>query len=378
MPELKLNSAVYGVKKSGIREFMALARRTPGCISLTIGEPDFVTPGEIRAEAKDSLDAGDTHYIENNGARFLREAIAEFEAGRGLSYSPEEIIVTAGATEGIFAALFCMLEPGDEVIVPTPAFGLYEAVIRLCRGVFVPVDTRKNGFQLAPELLDAAISERTKAIILNSPNNPTGCVYNAASLRAVRERVQNTGIFVLCDDVYRELTYAPGFASFAEFSDMRERAVVIQSFSKPYAMTGWRAGYLMADAPVKAQIEKAHQYMMVSTASFIQRACGKALRYDPADMIAEYKKRRDYACDRLAAMGLDFVPPQGAFYVFPEIEKFGAGSLEFCTRLVNEGGLALTPGLSFGADSHARLSYCYDMQTLRAGLDRLEAFISKI
>ncbi|MCR4817478.1 MAG: aminotransferase class I/II-fold pyridoxal phosphate-dependent enzyme, partial [Fretibacterium sp.] len=214
----RLNTAIYGAKRSPIREFSKLAAQTPDCVRLTLGEPDFETPEPIRQAVNAALARGETHYIENNGTAELREKIAAFEKKRhGLEYSPNEVIVTVGATEAIFAALFGMLNPGDEVIVPIPAFVLYERIISLCRAVFVPLDTREDDFQIDQKKLTNLLSPRTKAIILNSPNNPTGCILNNKSLNSVREAVQGKDIFVLCDDVYNQLCYMDSYHSFAEF-----------------------------------------------------------------------------------------------------------------------------------------------------------------
>ena len=375
----RLNSAVYDVKRSAIREFSRMAKETPGCIGLTLGEPDFDTPLSVRDAAKLALDAGDTHYIENNGTLELRTAISDFERERnGMDYSPDEVIVTVGATEALFTALFGILNPGDEVIVPTPAFGLYESIIGLCRGVFVPLPTENNGFQITREMIDSAITPRTKAIILNSPNNPTGCVYTSETLRAIHDAVAGEEIFVLCDDVYRQLVYANEYHSFAEFRDLREQIMVIQSFSKPYAMTGWRVGYLMCDLPVKKEIEKVHQFSVVSAASTSQKACIEALKSDPSLMRETYCRRRDFALKRLNDMELDVCKPEGAFYLFPSIEKFGMDSATFCTRMIREAGLAATPGFCFGSDHHIRLTYCHSDEELAEGLNRLERFVRSL
>ena len=375
----RLNSAVYGVKKSAIREFSRMAKETPGCIGLTLGEPDFDTPLSVRDAAKLALDAGETHYIENNGTLELRTAIAEFErVHNGMDYTPDEVIVTVGATEALFTALFGILNPGDEVIVPTPAFGLYESIVGLCRGTFAALPTEDNGFQISREMIESAITPRTKAIILNSPNNPTGCVYTDETLRNIHDAVAGRDIFVLCDDVYRQLTYSDGCRSFAEFRDLREQIMVIQSFSKSYAMTGWRVGWLLCDLPVKKEIEKIHQFSVVSAPSTAQRACAEALRCDPAPMRETYRRRRDFALKRLEEIGLEVCRPEGAFYLFPSIEKFGMDSAAFCTRMIREAGLAATPGFCFGSDKHIRLTYCYSDEELAEGLNRLERFVRSL
>ncbi len=374
---MQLNEALYSAKRSAIREFSALARQNPGCIALTLGEPDFSTPLPICETVSDALAAGQTHYIENNGAYALREAIARFERERnGMDYTPEEVIVTAGATEALFTALFGILNPGDEVIVPTPAFVLYEQIIGLCRGVFVPYDTEPDHFQLNAERLEALITPRTKAIILNSPNNPTGCVYHRQSLQAVHDAVKGRGIFVICDDVYRQLNYTEDNHSFAEFRDLRQQILLVQSFSKPYAMTGWRMGYLLADAVVKERLELLHQFMVVSTPAPFQNACIRALEWDVGPFLEIYRKRRNYVLERLRKMDLPANEPEGAFYVFPSIRAYGLSSAEFCTRMIREAGVAATPGSCFGAEGYIRLSYCCDDSRLREGLDRLERFLA--
>ena len=371
-----LNEAVYGAKRSAIREFSKLANKTPGCIALTLGEPDFATPQPVCDAVPEALAAGQTHYIDNNGTYALREAVARFEREKnGMDYTPDEVILTAGATEALFVALFGILNPGDEVIVPTPAFVLYEQIIGLCRGVFVPYDTAPDGFQLDADRLRALITRRTKAIVLNSPNNPTGCVYNESSLQAVHDAVQGRGIFVICDDVYRQLNYSGGYHSFAEFRGLRQQILLVQSFSKPYAMTGWRMGYLLSDASVKERLELLHQFMVVSTPAPFQTACIRALGCDVTPMLETYRARRSYVLQRLRDMQLPVCTPDGAFYVFPSIQEFGLPSAEFCTRMIREAGLAATPGSCFGAEGYIRLTYCYGNEQLREGLDRLEQFV---
>lgn len=377
--ENHLSSSLYCVKRSAIRVYSQMAKNTPGCIALTLGEPDFDTPEQIKQAAKSSLDCGDTHYIANNGDRRLLEEIACFEKKQnGYDYTADEIIVTVGATEGLFTALFGILNPGEEVIVPTPAFGLYESIITLCRGKYCPLDTAENGFQIDKKMLESKITSKTKAIILNSPNNPTGCVLNKESLENVYEAVKDRDIFVICDDVYSRLIYTDDYTSFASFRDLREKIIVIQSFSKPYAMTGWRMGYLMADEKIKKHLELVHQFTVVSTASFSQKACIEALRQDVTPMLETYKKRRHFVLKRLEEIGLDVAVPYGAFYAFPSIEKFGLSSSQFCRGMISEALLAATPGECFGSDSHIRLTYCYSDSELKQGMDRLEKFVKSL
>ena len=377
---LTLNESLDNLQLSGIRRITAKAKQTPGCILLTLGEPDGNTAEAVKAEVAASLAENDTHYPPNNGKDFLREAIAAHMARRGLSYAADEVIATCGATEALFVALTCVMNPGDEAVVPTPAFGLYESIITLNRGVFVPLDTRASSFQITESALARVASERTKVIVLTSPNNPTGCVYDERSLDAVARFARERDVFVVCDDVYASLAYddAPyqGFA--CRYPDLRDRVIVCDSFSKPYAMTGWRLGWVAADAPLIAQMAKIHQYMVSSVPSFVQRAAACALEQDVSAARESYRARRDYVVERLAAMGLSTVRPAGAFYAFPSIEKFGMSSEEFCLRLIDEAGVALVPGSCFSAEGFVRISYCCSMDAIEEGLDRLEGFVRRL
>ena len=377
--ELTLNKAVTQVELSGIRQFTYLVRDTPGACALTIGEPDLNTPEPIKAAAKAALDDNDTHYPPGNGYPYLLEAVSRYEAEHhGLPYSTSEIIMTVGATEALAAALSTVMNPGDEVIIPTPAFGLYEALVRLRDGTPVCLPTEHNRYQIAPEELRAAITPRTKAIILTSPNNPTGCIYTRETLDAIHDLLRDRPIFVICDDVYRELVYTEGYHSFAEYQDMRDRIIVIQSFSKPYAMTGWRLGYCMADAPIMDRIQVYHQYAVTSIPSFVQRACVQALETDVTSVRELFRKRRDYVYKRLIDMGLEVQEPEGAFYMFIHIQKFGMDSNTFCTRMLKEGLVGVIPGIHFGTEGYMRLSYCYSDADLKEGLDRIERFIKTL
>lgn len=377
--ELTLNRAALGVETSGIRRFTALTRATPGACSLTIGEPDLDSPGSVREAAKAALDAGDTHYPPGNGYPYLLEALSQYEeTSHSLHYSPDEIIVTVGATEGVFIALSAILNPGDEVIIPTPAFSLYGSATELCRGVPVALPTQAHDFQIAPSELAAAITPKTKALVLTSPNNPTGRVYTKETLDAVHEILRDQPIFVLCDDVYRELIYTEDYRSFAGFTDMRDRLIVINSFSKPWAMTGWRLGWCMADKPVKERMQLFHQYAVVSVPSFVQQACVTALACGTAPTVELFRQRRDYVCKRLAAMGLESHKPEGAFYVFPSIQKYSADSESFCKTMLREGLVGVLPGVYFGTEGYMRLSYCYSDGDLKEGLDRIERFLKTL
>lgn len=377
--ELTLNEAVTKVELSGIRQFTYMVRDTPGACALTIGEPDLNTPDAVKEAAKAALDANETHYPPGNGYPYMLEAVSKFEAeAHGLHYAPNEIIMTVGATEALFASFSTILNPGDEVIIPTPAFGLYEAIVQLRQAVPVHLPTQHNRYQIVPEELKAAITPRTKAIILTSPNNPTGCMYTRETLDAVHEILKDKPIFVLCDDVYRTLVYTGGYHSFAEYQDMRDRIIVIQSFSKPYAMTGWRLGYCMADAPIMDRIQVFHQYAVTSIPAFVQKACVTALNTDTSDVVEIFRGRRDYVYGRLVDMGLDVQEPEGAFYMFINIQKYGMDSQTFCEKMLREGLVGVIPGIHFGTEGYMRLSYCYSDEDLKEGLDRIEKFIKTL
>ena len=375
--ELKLNEAVMNVQLSGIRRFTFLVRDTPGACALTIGEPDLNTPDVIKNAAKAALDANDTHYPPGNGMPYLLKAISEYEAeAHGLHYAAaNEIIVTVGATEALSVSLSTVLNPGDEVIIPTPAFGLYESLVQLRQGVPVALPTEDNHFQIDPAALRGAITEKTKAIILTSPNNPTGCMYSKENLDAIHEVLKDKPIFVICDDVYRSLVYTDGYHSFAEYQDMRDRIIVVNSFSKPYAMTGWRLGWCMADAPVMDRMQVFHQYAVTSVPSFVQPACVTALKTPIDDVVELFRRRRDYVYQRLTDMGFTVEKPEGAFYVFVDIRKYGMDSLTFCEKMLKEGLVGVIPGIYFGTEGFMRLSYCYSDADLKEGLDRIEKFI---
>ena len=375
----RMNTSVFSLKRSAIREFAKLAKETPGCISLTLGEPDFDTPAPVIEQARQSLVSHETHYIENNGLRVLRERIAKFETEKnGFACTQDQVIVTAGATEALFVALMGIINPGDEVIIPTPAFVLYEEIIKLCRGIPVHLDTAEDGFQIRKKSLELVISGKTKAIVLNSPNNPTGTILDSESLDAVHAMCRTHDLFVICDDVYRQLIYTEDYHSFTEYEDVRDRTILVQSFSKPYAMTGWRMGYLIAAPEIKEHLELVHQFDVVSTPAPFQKAAIAALDFDPVELRETYARRREYMLRRLHEMHLEVPPPMGAFYMFPSIAEFGMDSATFCRRMINEVGLAATPGFCFGSDSHIRLTYCYSDDQLAEGLDRLERFISQL
>ena len=372
-----LNEAIYDLSHSPIREFSNLAKNTEGCIALTLGEPDFDTPENITAKVGTAFQNHETHYIPNNGMPELLKEIETFEnTQNGMHYKAGQIITTAGATEGLFLSLFSILNPEDEVIVPTPAFLLYEQIIKVCRGKFIPLDTSKNHFQIDEEELKKCITTHTKAIILNTPNNPTGCILNEISLRTVYNCVKGKDIFIICDDVYRQLSYEGKAHSFTEYEDLAAQTILVQSFSKPYAMTGWRMGYMVVPEEIKPRIELVHQYMITSTPAPFQRACIEALHTDPELFLIQYRKRRTMVLQEFDRLKLLYVRPEGAFYVFPDISKYRLSSLDFCTRMINEVKLAATPGFCFGDDACIRFSYCCSEETIQEGMKRLAQFLA--
>ena len=374
---IPLNSNLSALKRSPIRLFTNLARETPGCAMLTIGEPDFDTPDAIRQSAIAAIEAGNTHYAPNQGTLSLRQAIAEFETRRGNPVGAEQVLVTVGATHALFTALLGILNPGEEIIVPTPGFLLYESIAAIAGAKVVPLDISKTGFQIDEAALNALISEKTKAIIINSPCNPSGTVFNRSSLDAVRSAVLGKPVFVICDNVYNQLVYTdcPDISLDAA---LRDQMILCQSFSKPYAMTGWRVGYLTCPAYVMDRLLLLSAAEIAAVPTFLQDAAIAALHTDPAPMVDIYRKRREYVCRRLDEMGLSYPAPEGAFYVFPDISRFGLSSEEFCIRMIKEGGVAAVPGSCFGAEGYIRLSYCYSDEELKTGLDRLAAFIQRL
>ena len=374
---IPLNSNLSSLKRSMIRVYTNLARQVPDCAMLTIGEPDFDTPEAIKAAAMLALENNQTHYAPNQGTPALRAAIAEFETARGNETGPEEILVTVGACQALFTALLGILNPGDEVIIPTPGFVLYKTICTIAGAKAVALDISKTGFQIDPDALNDAITDRTKAIILNSPNNPTGAVLSDASLEAVKNAVLGKPIFLVCDNVYNQLVYSrcPDLSLDRELQD---QLILCQSFSKPYAMTGWRIGYLKCPGYVMDRLLLLSAATITAVPTFLQEAAITALKTDPSPMREIYRRRRDYVCARLKAMGLTFPKPEGAFYVFPDISGFGMGSEEFCTRMITEGKVAAVPGACFGSDRHIRISYCYSDEALEKGLDRMEQFLATL
>ena len=377
---IKLNENIQKIETSLIRRFNDMAVRQNAELFLTLGEPAFNTPDSVKQACVDALYQNKTHYGPNTGIKELREKVSEFEKRKNnLDYTPDEVMITNGSTEALTCALFTILNPGDEVIIPTPAFLLYEMIITYTGAKAVYMDMSANDFQISKKMLDEYITDKTKAIILTSPNNPSGTIFNADTLENVRAAVKDRDIFVICDECYNQLVFTDEKPkSFCNFSDMRDRIIVCQSFSKPYAMTGWRLGYMMAPEYIIKHAMKAHQFMTVSAGTFVQYAGIAALDFDPSQFVAVYKKRRDYVYDRLVKMGFDVIKPDATFYIFPSVRKFGLDSYEFCKRLLEEQSVVIIPGVAFGSEGNVRISFCVDDDLLVKALDRIEIFVKNL
>lgn len=382
-----LNDTVQKVKPSGIRKFFDIANEMDNVISLSIGEPDFQTPWHIRQAGIDSLEKGRTWYSPNRGFAELRREITHYYKRRfGLTYCcDEEVVVTVGGSEAIDLALRCLVEKGDEVLIPQPSFVCYEPLTMMAGGVPVLIETRqKNNFRLTAQELEENITEKTKLLILPYPNNPTGAILEEQDLKAIAEVVKKYDLFVLSDEIYAELTYGGNsHVSIASMEDMRERTIIVSGFSKSYAMTGWRLGYALGPAPVIDQMNKLHQFGIMSAPTTAQYAAVEALRNGDPDiekMRGEYDMRRRYLTGSFNRMGLECFEPLGAFYAFPCIRSTGLSSDAFCTRLIKEKQVAVVPGTAFGegGEGYVRVSYSYSLKHLKEAISRIEAFLKEI
>lgn len=384
--EKALNPTITEIKPSGIRKFFDILGEMKDVISLTVGQPDFVTPWHIRDAGIRSLEEGLTYYTSNNGMLEFRREISEYQNRRfGLQYDPEtEIIVTVGGSEAIDLAMRALVAPGDEVIIPEPCFVCYEPLARLAGGT--PVTVRllpENGFKLTASQLRAAITERTKLLVLPFPNNPTGACLRESELRELASVLAETNICVLSDEIYAELTYGSRHVSIAAIEGMRERTVVVNGFSKAYAMTGWRLGYTLAPEWITKQMAQVHQFGIMCAPTTSQYAAIEALKNGDGDieyMKGEYEGRRRLIVTELERIGIDTFMPEGAFYVFADIRKFGMTDEEFCEKLLYEKHCAIVPGSAFGESGKgfARLSYAYSPMHIRKAVLRIEEFINAL
>ena len=374
---ISLNENLSTLQRSGIRRFTNMAREVTDCVMLTIGEPDLDTPEPIKAAAAAALADNQTHYAPNQGILPLRQAVADFETARGMACTADQVLITVGATGALFTALLGILNPGDEVIIPTPAFSLYETIATVAGAKVVPLDLTKTGFQITDEALSACLSEKTKAIVLNSPNNPTGTVLNEASLEAVKRAAAARDFYIICDNVYNQLVWAP-CPDLSLDAALADKVLLCQSFSKPYAMTGWRVGYLVGPQAVMDRLLLLHAAQVAAVPTFLQTACITALQTDISEMREIYRLRREFVVSRLREMGLSFPEPAGAFYVFVDIRRFGLSSEDFCARAIRQAAVAMVPGSCFGAEGYVRLSCCCSMDDLARGMDRLEDFLCRL
>lgn len=371
------------LKPSGIRKFFDMITGMQDVVALTVGQPDFITPWHIREAGIESLQNGKTYYTSNAGLPELRSEIANYLKRRfDLNYHGEsEVIVTVGGSEAIDIAVRACVNPGDEVIIPTPCFVCYEPCVKLAGGVPVIIETKyEDKFKLDPEVLRKAITPKTKMLLLAYPNNPTGAIMTYDELAEIADVIRGTNIVVLSDEIYGELTYGRKHASIANVPGMAERTIVASGFSKSYAMTGWRLGYLAAPAPLAKQMLKLHQYVIMCAPTTSQYAAIEAVKNGDDDiemMKAEYDRRRKYIVKGLERIGIECFEPEGAFYVYPNIGSFGLSSEEFCEKLLYEYNCAIVPGTAFGktGEGFARISYAYSIKHIDSALERIEAFV---
>ena len=381
-----LSKTVVELQPSGIRKFFDMLSGRGDVVALTVGQPDFATPWHVRETGIISLERGYTYYTSNAGTVPLRRELSAYMKRRfGLTYDPmNEITVTVGGSEAIDLAIRATVEPGDEVIIPEPSFVCYEPITRLCGGIPVPVTTLpENDFKLTADQLKAAITPKTKLLVLPYPNNPTGAVMTAEELLPLCEVLKGTNVAVLSDEIYSELTYGERHTSIATLPGMAERCIVVNGFSKAYAMTGWRLGFVCAPPEITKQMLKIHQYAIMCAPTTSQLAAVEALKNGDGDiemMRAEYDKRRKYIVEELNRIGLPCFEPKGAFYVFPYIGGFGMSSEQFCERLLNEGKVAIVPGTAFGkgGEGYARISYAYSVKHITEAIERIERFVSEL
>jgi aminotransferase len=382
-----LTKRIQQVRPSGIRKFFDIANEMDNVISLSIGEPDFSTPWHVRQEGIKSLEMGKTWYSPNRGFAELREEICKFfDRHYHVQYDPKtEVLVTVGGSEALDLAVRCLVEPGEEVLIPQPSFVCYEPMAQMVGAVPVIIETKeKDGFRLTPEELRAAITPKTKLLVLPFPNNPTGAVMRKKDLEAIAEVIRGTNLIVLSDEIYSELTYGDQqHVAFSSLPDMRERTIVVNGFSKAFAMTGWRLGYAMGPKELIAQMTKLHQYAIMSAPTTSQYAAIEAMRHGDADIVymrEQYDMRRRLIVDGFNEMNLTCFEPEGAFYVFPCIKRTGLSSDEFCEKLLYAKHVAVVPGSAFGncGEGYVRVSYSYSINHITEALSRIRDFLKQL
>ncbi|MDE5721429.1 MAG: aminotransferase class I/II-fold pyridoxal phosphate-dependent enzyme [Clostridia bacterium] len=384
-----VNSRAASLQPSGIRKFFDIVQSMEGAISLGVGEPDFITPWNVREEAVRSIRRGNTQYTGNRGLLELREYISQYLAERfNVHYPPERTIITVGASEAIDLALRAVCEVGDEILVPEPSYVSYAPAVTLAGGTPVPVKcSADNDFILTPEILEKEITPKTKAVIVAYPNNPTGAVMTREQLEAIVPVILKHDLLVISDEIYAELTYTGKHASIASIGDMAERTVLINGFSKAFAMTGWRVGFVCAPKEVDEAMFKIHQYTILCAPNISQRAALCALKEGFADgfstvedMRREYRRRGEFLVNAFNAHGLKCFRPKGAFYVFPSVEVSGLDGEAFATELLKRYKVAVVPGSAFGPNgkNHVRCSYATSMRNLTAAIERISAFLDEV
>lgn len=381
-----IGKKVVDIKPSGIRKFFDIVLETEGAISLGVGEPDFDTPWHIRDEGIYSLEKGRTFYTSNSGLKELRTEVANYiKRTQNVTYDPlKEIFITVGGSEAIDLAMRAMLDAGDEVLIPQPSYVSYEPCAVLADAVPVIIELKEeNQFRLTAQEVFEKVTDKTKILVLPFPNNPTGAIMEKEDLEEIAKVVIEKDLYVLSDEIYGELTYSGKHVSIVSFPGMKERTILINGFSKAYAMTGWRLGYACGPAAIMEQMVKIHQYAIMCAPTTSQYAAVEALKNGDGDvqmMREQYNHRRRYLLNEFDRIGLPCFEPYGAFYVFPCIKKFGMSSEEFCTRLLKEEKLAVVPGTAFGdcGEGYIRVSYAYSLENLKAAMERLERFISKL
>lgn len=380
-----ISGRAQGIKPSGIRKFFDILETMKGVVSLTVGQPDFPTPWHIRDAAIDSIQNGKTYYTSNAGTPELRREIASYLSRRfNIQYNEKQIITTVGGSEAIDIIIRSITGEGDEVIVHEPNFVCYEPLIQMCGGKAVIIETKEeDGFKVTADALRRVITDKTKAVIMTYPNNPTGAIMDREDWEEIAEVLRDTNVVIISDEIYAELTYGKEHVSPASVSDLYERTVTVSGFSKAYAMTGWRLGYVAAPEPIINTVLKIHQYAIMCAPTASQFAGIEALRSGDDDvkmMVAEYDRRRKILVSELAKMGISCYEPKGAFYVFPNIKRFGLSSDEFAEKLLFEYNCAVVPGSAFGqcGEGFVRISYAYSLEHLYKGLECIKKMISSL
>ncbi len=379
-----INSSVTNMQPSGIRKFFDIVSTMKDAISLGVGEPDFATPWHIRDAGIYSLEKAQTHYTSNSGLLELREQICSYVQKFNLSYKPDEVLVTVGGSEGVDLVMRTVLEPGDEVLVHEPAFVCYKPCAQLAGGVPVTIQTTSdNGFKLTAQQIEEKITPKTKMLVLSYPNNPTGAIMTKEDLEPIAEVVKKHNIIVLSDEIYAELTYGgKKHFSIASLPDMKDRCIVVNGFSKAFAMTGWRLGFTLANSTLTKAMTKVHQYAIMSSPTTSQYAAIEALKNGEKsirDMCAEYDDRRKIIVESFNKLGLKCFDPEGAFYIFPSIQSTGLSSNDFCEKLLIDQKVAVVPGTAFGdcGEGFIRVSYAYSIEQINKAVDRIEKFLNK-